>query len=55
AARDDGLVERELALVAGVAKGEENLIPPIRSAVRAGATLGEICEVLRQSFGLWRG
>ncbi len=33
------------------ARGEDNLIEPLLSAVRAEATLGEICGVLREVFG----
>ena len=54
AGRDNGAVERALARVATTAKDEStNLIPPIREAVRAGATLGETCKVLRDSLGMW--
>lgn len=33
------------------AKGKENLMPCILDAVKAYATLGEICNVLREVFG----
>jgi methylmalonyl-CoA mutase N-terminal domain/subunit len=29
-------------------------MPPIIEAVKAKATLGEICDVLRKEFGEWR-
>ena len=33
------------------AAGDENLLPPIVEAVKAHATVGEICNVFRQRFG----
>ena len=32
-----------------------NLIPPVLEAVEAYATVGEICDVLREVFGEWKG
>jgi methylmalonyl-CoA mutase N-terminal domain/subunit len=36
------------------AEGKENLMPPIRSAIKEYATLGEICNVLREVFGEYK-
>ena len=33
------------------AQGNENLVPPIQDAVREYATVGEICDTLREVFG----
>jgi methylmalonyl-CoA mutase N-terminal domain/subunit len=33
------------------AQGNENLMPPIMEAVKCYATLGEICDTLREVFG----
>jgi methylmalonyl-CoA mutase N-terminal domain/subunit len=33
------------------ARGEDNLVPPMLDAVRAEATLGEICGALRAEWG----
>ena len=33
------------------AQSDANLLPPIIEAVKAYATLGEICDVLREVFG----
>jgi methylmalonyl-CoA mutase N-terminal domain/subunit len=49
--RDDRRVMECLVALKGAAEGEENLMPPILDAVRAYATLGEICDVLREVFG----
>jgi len=51
AKRDAGRVQRQLASLREAARGKENLIPPILECVRAQATLGEICDVLREVFG----
>ena len=31
--------------------GTENLLPPMREALRARVTIGEICNVLREEWG----
>ena len=52
--RDSAAVERALAALRVAAQGSENLMPYLLDAVRAYATLGEICRVLRQVFGEYR-
>ncbi|MGI6574987.1 MAG: methylmalonyl-CoA mutase family protein [bacterium] len=50
--RDNRAVKEALARLADTAANEdENIVPVILEAVRAYATLGEICGVLRQVFG----
>jgi len=49
--RDPGDVARRLAAIGTAASGTENLMPHFVEAVDAGATLGEICDVLRGVFG----
>jgi len=49
--RDNDLVSKSLSELKRVAQGRENLMPSILSAVKAYATLGEICDVLRDVFG----
>ncbi|HXX33248.1 MAG TPA: methylmalonyl-CoA mutase family protein, partial [Thermodesulfobacteriota bacterium] len=49
--RNGTLVKETLAYVREVSKGDGNLVPPVLEAVRAYATLGEICSVLRGVFG----
>ncbi|HEX2433616.1 MAG TPA: methylmalonyl-CoA mutase family protein [Gaiellaceae bacterium] len=51
AERDADAAERALAEVRRVARGDENLLLPMREALRARCTVGEICEVLREEFG----
>ena len=49
--RDNAGVEKSLAELRRVAESNENLMVPILDAVKAYATLGEICDVLRGVFG----
>jgi len=44
-------VERRLTALRKASKGSENLMPYIFDAVKAYATLGEICEAMRTVFG----
>ncbi len=53
-ARDQGRVDRALKEIAEAAQGDGNLMPPILEAVKAYATIGEICDVLREEFGEFR-
>ncbi|MEA1977698.1 MAG: methylmalonyl-CoA mutase family protein [Chloroflexota bacterium] len=54
AKRDKDQVEFELQRIASAARGEENLMPLLIEAVEAGATLGEICNSLREIWGEYR-
>ncbi|WP_134669302.1 acyl-CoA mutase large subunit family protein [Halorussus marinus] len=49
--RDDEAVEAALAALREAAEGEDNLMPYIVDAVKAYATVGEVCNVLRETFG----
>ncbi len=51
--RDGGKVAECLARVEAAARGSDNLVPPILDAVKAHATHGEICNVLREVFGTY--
>jgi methylmalonyl-CoA mutase N-terminal domain/subunit len=54
ASRDSASVAATLEAVRAAAAGTQNLMPPFVEAVDAGATLGEICNVLRDVFGTYR-
>jgi len=54
AERDAGRVEAALQEVRRAAEGTDNLLPPMREALRAYATIGEVCGVLRDVFGEYR-
>jgi methylmalonyl-CoA mutase N-terminal domain/subunit len=43
-----------LARVRAAAEGGENLMDPLVVAVRAGCTVGEICDVYRETYGEYR-
>ncbi len=54
AARDATQVQAALTALARAASGRENLLPRLLDAVRAYATIGEICDTLRTAFGVYR-
>jgi methylmalonyl-CoA mutase N-terminal domain/subunit len=49
--RDSARLERTLDALRTAARGDDNLMPPILEAVRAYATLGEMCDALRDVWG----
>jgi methylmalonyl-CoA mutase N-terminal domain/subunit len=49
--RDNTRVTRSLGDLKDAARGKDNLMPPILEASRAYATLGEMCDALREVFG----
>ena len=52
--RDKQKHKKSLEKLHDVAAGKGNTMPAILDAVRAHATLGEICSVLREVFGTWK-
>ena len=54
AGRDEADVQSALARMVQVSRTTENMIPAMLDAVRAEATLGEICDVLRDEWGVYR-
>src|SRR5690242_582782 len=51
--RDNARVRQTLEALGGRAETDENLMPCILECVRAYATLGEMCDVLRKVFGTY--
>jgi len=49
--RNQAKVKETLRTVRAAAESDENLVPPILAAVKEYATLGEICDQLREVFG----
>jgi methylmalonyl-CoA mutase N-terminal domain/subunit len=49
--RDGAQVERWLGAVEDAARGTDNLLYPMKEALRARATLGEVSDALRRAFG----
>ena len=54
ARRDNGAVKAALEDVRSAARGTQNLLVPMREALRRLATLGEVSDVLREEFGIYR-
>jgi methylmalonyl-CoA mutase, N-terminal domain len=53
AERSNDEVARRLAALRKAAVGKENLMPFLYEAVKAYATLGEVCDALRDVFGIY--
>jgi methylmalonyl-CoA mutase N-terminal domain/subunit len=54
ASRDRGAVDAALTSVTETAQGTGNLLPPMKEALRARATLGEVSDALRNVFSEYR-
>jgi methylmalonyl-CoA mutase N-terminal domain/subunit len=54
ARRDSAAVEHALAAVKRAAEGDANLMEPIMDAARLYVTMGEMCDALRDVWGIWR-
>ena len=42
-----------VGVLAESAAGTGNVLPPMRDALRARATVGEVCDALREVWGLY--
>jgi methylmalonyl-CoA mutase N-terminal domain/subunit len=49
--RDQALVRRRLEELRDAARGSENLLPPIREALKDCCSLGEVCGAMQDVFG----
>jgi methylmalonyl-CoA mutase N-terminal domain/subunit len=54
AGRDQEAVRAALADLRDAAEGSGNLLVPMREALRLMATVGEVCDTLREVFGTYR-
>ena len=54
AGRDEAAVTRAIEEMLTAAREDTNMIPPMLEACRAEATLGEICDALREEWGEYR-
>jgi methylmalonyl-CoA mutase N-terminal domain/subunit len=54
ARREAAAAERALARLREEAAGDTNLMPALVDASRAYVTLGEMCDALRETWGVWR-
>ncbi|MEU6605178.1 methylmalonyl-CoA mutase family protein, partial [Streptomyces shenzhenensis] len=53
AGRDRGAVDSALAALRKAAEGEDNVLYPMKEALRARATVGEVCGALREVWGTY--
>ncbi|APE23504.1 MULTISPECIES: acyl-CoA mutase large subunit family protein [Streptomyces] len=53
AGRDRRAVDTALAELRKAAEGTENVLPPMKEALRARATIGEVCDALRRVWGTY--
>jgi len=54
AGRDQAGVDKALAVLGEAARSDANLVPLLIEAARLEATLGEMCDVLRAEWGVYR-
>ncbi len=54
AARDTAALAARLEDVRAAGRGTQNLLYPMKEAIRAGATLGEVSDALRDVFGVYQ-
>jgi methylmalonyl-CoA mutase N-terminal domain/subunit len=52
--RDQALVDTRLEELREVARGDGNLLPPIRAALKDRASMGEVCGAMKDVFGSYR-
>jgi len=53
AERDNDAVEKNLAALKAAAEGDENVLYPMKEALRSRATVGEVCNALREIWGVY--
>jgi methylmalonyl-CoA mutase N-terminal domain/subunit len=51
AARDQALADQRLEELRAACRGDENLLPPIRQALKDACSMGEVCGAMREVFG----
>ena len=52
--RDSAAVDEALARMRAAAQGSDNVLYPMRDALRAMATVGEVCGALREVWGVYK-
>ncbi|MFX1279727.1 MAG: methylmalonyl-CoA mutase [Promethearchaeota archaeon] len=53
ARRDNAKLEKILDKLRDVCEKEENVMPIVMEATKEGATVGEICDIYREVWGIW--
>jgi len=51
--RDQAEVDKHLTALADAARGTDNVLYPMKDALRARATVGEVCNTLREVWGVY--
>jgi methylmalonyl-CoA mutase N-terminal domain/subunit len=51
--RDNKKLEEILDKLRKVCEKEENVMPVVMEATKEGATVGEICDIYREIWGIW--
>jgi len=51
--RDNAKLEKILDKLRDVCERQENVMPIIMEATREGATVGEVCDIYREIYGIW--
>jgi methylmalonyl-CoA mutase N-terminal domain/subunit len=51
--RDQDAVDKHLAALQETARGTDNVLYPMKDALRARATVGEVCNALREVWGVY--
>ncbi|MGZ4535476.1 MAG: acyl-CoA mutase large subunit family protein [Nocardioidaceae bacterium] len=54
AERDQAEVDKHLAALQDAARGTDNVLYPMKEALRARATVGEVCNALREVWGTYQ-
>ncbi|MBA3266520.1 MAG: methylmalonyl-CoA mutase [Nocardioidaceae bacterium] len=52
--RNSSEVDRQLDATRVAAAGSENVLPPIKAALAAHGTVGEVCDALREVWGIYQ-
>ena len=53
AGREKQAVDAALTALKKAAEGEDNVLYPMKEALRARATVGEVCDALREVWGTY--
>jgi methylmalonyl-CoA mutase N-terminal domain/subunit len=53
AERDQAAVDAALTALKKAAEGTANVLPPMKTALKARATVGEVCDALREVWGVY--
>jgi methylmalonyl-CoA mutase N-terminal domain/subunit len=52
--RDEAALRQALEAVGEAAAGSVNVLYPLKQALVLGATIGEVCDVLRREWGTYQ-